>query len=166
MEKGADRRQENLPTADKLALLIPGEEDKPWGRDLILASRPAQGHTEENPPLQRIHFTHPAYMPLHYVLLFPNRDSGRHFDLRLQAIANTARQRLKMSAQMYYRYLLYQRPAEHDPSVIHNSCRLFQQFIVDTYSIAELERLEYIRREQPRLRCLALHLALHLPNQP
>jgi hypothetical protein len=29
MEKGADRRRENLPVADEIALLIPGEEDKP-----------------------------------------------------------------------------------------------------------------------------------------
>jgi hypothetical protein len=29
MKKGVDRRRENLPVADEIALLIPGEEDKP-----------------------------------------------------------------------------------------------------------------------------------------
>jgi hypothetical protein len=29
MKKGADRRRENLPVADEIALLIPGKEDKP-----------------------------------------------------------------------------------------------------------------------------------------
>jgi hypothetical protein len=88
------------------------------GRDLILVRTEGTG-----PPLQRIHFTHPAYMPLHYMLLLPNGDSGRHFGLQLQTNANPAGKRLKMTAQMYYRYLLYQRPTERDPSVIHNSYR-------------------------------------------
>jgi hypothetical protein len=36
MEKGADRRRENLPVADEIALLIPGEEDRPGSREVIL----------------------------------------------------------------------------------------------------------------------------------
>ena len=153
MEKGADRRRENLPTGKEVALLIPEEEGKPGGRDLILAHRPAPGSTEEGASLKRIHFTHPAYMPLHYVLLFPDGDVGRHFGLRLQANANPERQRLRMSAQMYYRYRLFERPAAIDPNIIHCGGRLFQQYIVDAYSIVERERLEFLRREQPRLRC-------------
>jgi hypothetical protein len=153
MEKGADRRRENLPTGNEVALLIPEEDGKPGGRDLILAHRPAPGSAEEGGSLTRIHFTHPAYMPLHYVLLFPNGDVGRHFGLQLQANANRERKQLRMSAQMYYRYLLFSRPDEIDPNIIQVSGRLFQQFIVDAYSIVELERLEYLRREQRRLRC-------------
>ena len=153
MIKGADRRRENLPTGNEIALLIPEEEDKPGGRDLILTHRPIQGSTEERARLERIHFTHPAYMPLHYVLLFPDGDIGRHFGLRLQSNANRTRKRLRISAQMYYRYILYNRSIERDPNIIHLSGRLFQQFIVDAYSIVELERLEFLRREQPRLRC-------------
>jgi hypothetical protein len=42
MEKGADRRRENLPVADEIALLIPGEEDKPDSREIILTARPAR----------------------------------------------------------------------------------------------------------------------------
>jgi Helitron helicase-like domain at N-terminus len=141
MEKGADRRHENLPTTDELALLIPEEEDKPGGPDLIFEHRLAWGSTEKRPRLERIHFTHPAYMPLPYVLLFPDGDVGRHFGLRLQ-----------MSAQMYYRYLLYRRPPERDPDIIHFAGRLFQQFMVDAYSVVELERLEFRQREQLKLR--------------
>jgi hypothetical protein len=33
MEKGADRRRENLPVTNEIALLIPGEEDKPGSRE-------------------------------------------------------------------------------------------------------------------------------------
>ena len=58
-----------------------------------------------------------------------------------------------MSAQMYYRYLLYRQPPERDPNIIHVAGRLFQQFVVDAYSVVELERLEFLWREQPKLRC-------------
>jgi hypothetical protein len=33
IEKGADRRRENLPVADEIALLILGEKDKPGSRE-------------------------------------------------------------------------------------------------------------------------------------
>jgi hypothetical protein len=33
MEKGADRRRENLPVADEIALLIPDKKDKPGSRE-------------------------------------------------------------------------------------------------------------------------------------
>ena len=83
-------------------------------------------------------------MPLHYMLLFPNGDASRHFGLQLQANANTARKQLRMSAQMYYHYLLYNQSTEWDPNIIHLAGCLFQQFIIDTYSVVELERLEFL----------------------
>jgi hypothetical protein len=46
MEKGADRRRENLPTAHEIALLIPGKDDKPGNRDLILITRPAKSNPD------------------------------------------------------------------------------------------------------------------------
>jgi hypothetical protein len=42
MEKGADRRRENLPVVDEIALLIPGEKDKPGSREIIFIARPAR----------------------------------------------------------------------------------------------------------------------------
>jgi hypothetical protein len=41
MKKGADRRRENLPVTDEIALLIPNEEDKPDSREVILTARGA-----------------------------------------------------------------------------------------------------------------------------
>ncbi len=44
MEKGADRRRENLPTTNKIALLIFEENGQTPGRDLVLTlkiNRPA-----------------------------------------------------------------------------------------------------------------------------
>jgi hypothetical protein len=37
VEKGANRRRENLPTANKVTVLIPDELDNARPRDLVLA---------------------------------------------------------------------------------------------------------------------------------
>jgi hypothetical protein len=42
MKKGADRHRENLPVADEIALLIPGEKDRPDSREIILTARSAR----------------------------------------------------------------------------------------------------------------------------
>jgi hypothetical protein len=42
MEKGADKRRENLLVTDEIALLIPGEKDKPGSREVILTARSAR----------------------------------------------------------------------------------------------------------------------------
>jgi hypothetical protein len=42
MKKGADRRHENLPITDEIALLISGKEDKSDSREIILITRPAR----------------------------------------------------------------------------------------------------------------------------
>jgi hypothetical protein len=42
MEKGANNRRENLPTAHEIALLFFKEKDSPCKRDLILSKRPAR----------------------------------------------------------------------------------------------------------------------------
>jgi hypothetical protein len=42
MEKGVDRRRENLPVANEIALLIPGEKDRPGSREIIFLTRPAR----------------------------------------------------------------------------------------------------------------------------
>jgi hypothetical protein len=127
--------RKNLPTTDELALLIP-EGDKPCGHDLIL------------PAEDQLH--RPAYTLFTTCFFsFELELSGRHFGLQRQTNTNTGRKRLRISAQMYYRYLLSQQPNERDPNAIHNNCRFFRQFIIDTNSIVELERLEYLPREQP-----------------
>ena len=53
-----------------------------------------------------------------------------------------------ISAMQYYAYLLYDRPN----SYLHSFGRLFLQFICDTYSIVELNRLKFLRNNQETLR--------------
>jgi hypothetical protein len=46
INKGADRRRENLPIINKIALLIPGKNNKSENRDLILIKRSARSASD------------------------------------------------------------------------------------------------------------------------
>jgi hypothetical protein len=78
IKAGADRRRENLPTSDKVTTIILDEFTDASRRDLVLIVR-EQG--QDRPQIRIVDVTHPAYMPLHYVLLFPYRDPGWHYGL-------------------------------------------------------------------------------------
>jgi hypothetical protein len=67
VEKGADRRRENLPTANKVAVLIPDELDDAGLRDLVLAVRQPGNN---NQILSMVYIIHPAYALLYYILFF------------------------------------------------------------------------------------------------
>ena len=51
MEHGADQRRENLPVADEIALLLPGEENDRPQREIILTARPARDAPNQVEPL-------------------------------------------------------------------------------------------------------------------
>jgi hypothetical protein len=66
-----DQRRYNPPAVDEIAAIIPGDgTDADNTRDIILH--------RVGGALQRISETHPAYTPLHYVLLYPNGEYGWH----------------------------------------------------------------------------------------
>jgi len=92
METSADRRRENLPTANELAAIIPDEYGQGSFRDIVLEIR---NPIRNGPKLSRISATHAAYMPLHYVLLFPYGDLGWHWGLDLRE-SNKPREDLQL----------------------------------------------------------------------
>ena len=51
MEKGIDRRRENLPTTNKIILLISKEDSQAPGRDLILILKISRSAADQNPYL-------------------------------------------------------------------------------------------------------------------
>ncbi|KAJ6566058.1 hypothetical protein B0H19DRAFT_1024942 [Mycena capillaripes] len=79
---GNDRRRYNLPTAEEIAVVLPGDDSSGDGRDIILRNR-----VPTDSPMLRISDLHPAYSPLYYVLLFPRGEHGWHSDLYLAAEA-------------------------------------------------------------------------------
>ena len=65
VEHSADQRRYNLPTADEIAAIVPGDgsEDRKNDRDIILHLRSGG--------LRQISHLHPHYASLHYVCFFP-----------------------------------------------------------------------------------------------
>ena len=70
MEKGVDRRRENLPTVNKIILLISKKDGQTPGRDLIFILKADRPAADQNLYLQNIYFTYPLYRSLHYVFIF------------------------------------------------------------------------------------------------
>ena len=65
-----DRRRYNLPMTEEIAVILPGDGTEVRGmRDIVL-------HLKGNNQLMQINECHPAYLPLHYVLLFPYGELG------------------------------------------------------------------------------------------
>ena len=146
VEAGADRRRENLPTGDEVAVIIPNEYTEASRRDILLAVRDPvyrQSHLEKVP------VTNAAYMPLHYVLLFPRGDLGWHYGMTLRDAAGV-RERTRLEQRMFYRYRLSIRKNEFSPLFYARS--LFQQYIVDAYVACETANLDWIRTHQGHLR--------------
>jgi len=75
LEASADYYRENLLISNEVAVIIPDKYSNASFRDIVLTERCAPN---ERPRYCRINPTHAAYMPLHYVLLFPRGDTGWH----------------------------------------------------------------------------------------
>ena len=76
---GEDRRRHNLPTADDVAIIVPSEYGDSGFHDMVLAKRSSDGQEG----FSFINSNHAGYMPLHYVLLFPQGELGWHWALQL-----------------------------------------------------------------------------------
>ena len=151
---GNDPRRYNLPTADEVGVILPGENVyQGEHRDIILHLRPQyyQSSPDDIRHLQfhRISEGHAAYAPLHYVLLFPYGEAGWYYNLR---IPNNPR---RITLLQYAAYRLHSRPDEF--STIHHGCRLFQMYLVDMFACIDQERLHFIRTQQRRLRVTLLN---------
>jgi hypothetical protein len=120
-----DQRRYNLPASNEVAAILPGDGTAPERRDIVL--RPRSQANEHR--LSWINDGHPAYSPLHYVLLFPHGDHGWHRDLfhRPSPGSNPSPQWKPphVSQTQYSSFCLHTRDGEY--STIHQGGRLFQQ---------------------------------------
>ena len=64
----SDPRRYNVPTGNEIAVILPRENITEDNRDIVVQLR---GRS-----FQRVYDTNPAYVPLHYVLLFPRGEFG------------------------------------------------------------------------------------------
>ncbi|XP_019179528.1 PREDICTED: uncharacterized protein LOC109174729 [Ipomoea nil] len=141
-----DARTYNLPQVSEVAALIVGDLDTSIGeRDIIVQSK--GGH------LQRISELNPSYLPLQYPLLFPYGEDGYREDIAFtNAVGKrSSGGRQRISPREFFCYRIQSRQSA--PSTILFAKRLFQQFVVDGYTMVESGRLIYIRTHQKSLRC-------------
>ncbi|XP_057482346.1 uncharacterized protein LOC130769157 isoform X2 [Actinidia eriantha] len=139
-----DRRRYNLPTSDEIAVILPGDGTEVNGmRDIVL-------HLRGNNELMRISECHPAYLPLHYVLLFPRGELGWEPQLKQWDVLRDQPSNDRLTQLQFYSYRLFERSTEY--STILRAGKLFQEFLVDAWAATEQNRLNYNRFNQGRLR--------------
>ena len=148
LKKGADKRRENLPTADEVAVIIPDESGDAGPRDVVLSIRTTSLGLQ--PKFTRIPPTHASYMPLAYPLLFPQGDYGFHYGLGLRDNRNFGRKRSNLSIREYYRYFFFGR--SRNDLIPFAFGRLFQQFLVDAWATCDQVKLSWLRNHQANLR--------------
>ncbi|XP_062000159.1 uncharacterized protein LOC133717461 [Rosa rugosa] len=139
-----DSKQYEIPTTDEIGGLIVGDiGENNSDKDLIIQSN--------NGCLQRISRIHPKYMSLQYPILFPYGEDGYKPDLLMQPIAgNHQKKRERISMRAYIAYQIQDR--NYEVNTLLKGGRLFQQFLVDSYATVEEDRLNWIRKNQKKIR--------------
>ncbi|KAI3776977.1 hypothetical protein L1987_46770 [Smallanthus sonchifolius] len=151
-----DGRTYNLPTASEVAALIVGDIDNSFEpRDIIVMTKSGS--------LQCISELHPSYLALQYPLLFPYGDDGYRTDIPHRSVLSTIAKRRTCTMCEFFSYRIQDRMSNF--SLILNARRLFQQFLVDAYTMIESERLFFIRNEQKKLRCESYEKLRSVKNQ-
>ena len=152
-----DGRTYNLPIASEVVALIIGDvNDSIENRDILI--------TTKSGSLQRINELHPSYLPLKYPLLFPYGDDGYRVDIPHRGVALlTNAKRSTCTMRQFFAYRFQDRNKGY--SLILNARRLYQQILVDAYTMIESERLYYIRRDQTVLRCETYETLHNIRNQ-
>jgi hypothetical protein len=140
-----DPRTYNMPQVDEVVALVVGDiGDGEDGRDIVV--RKTDGF------LKRLHETHAKYIPLQYPLLFPFGEDQYQENIPLNSLTttDTVDKLIRVSLRAFIAFRLMERTVED--SVILKSRRLFQQFVVDLYSMIESQRLSFIRENQSKIR--------------
>ncbi len=156
-DRRTDLRRYNAPTVDEVgALMVGGDVDEADARDIVVCST--------NGYFQRVSPLHNAYVPLHYVLLFPDGRNGWHDNIPLNGFQwdgfgfiqddenalGGKHGSTRVTMLQFYAYILQHRV---DEEWILRAGRLLQQFIVDAYACTEQNRLKFIRENQRQLCC-------------
>nr|XP_025648288.1 uncharacterized protein LOC112743284 [Arachis hypogaea] len=144
-KRGNDGRRYNLPSTNEVAALIVGDFDlEKTDRDIVVETRSGR--------LQRINQLNPSYLGLQYPLYFPYGEDGfkEHIPLN-KGRTNSTKGHEDVTMKDFFAFRIQERLADGSPLLY--SRRLFQQFLVDGYSMVESARLTYIRLDQDKFRC-------------
>lgn len=142
-KRGTDGRTYNLPSASEVAALIVGDVGSSGDRDIIVE--------KQSGLLQRITELHPSYLAMQYPLLFPYGEDGFRVDIPTRDTNGaSSRKRGRVSIREYFAFRIQDRLNEAATLLL--SKKLFQQFLVDVYTMIEAERLCFVRTNQKKLR--------------
>ncbi|XP_027357259.1 uncharacterized protein LOC113866646 [Abrus precatorius] len=135
----------NLPSSDEVgALVVEYFDTSEIGRDIIVKKNSGD--------LMRIHETHTTFIPLQYPLLFPYGEDGYQEDIPIRGTDHGGknRKRLRITLREFIAFRIQQRNVEFGNIV--NGGKLYQQFLVDTYTMIESQRLSFIRNNKSSIR--------------
>ncbi|XP_072054892.1 uncharacterized protein [Arachis hypogaea] len=95
---------------------------------------------------------HKRYLALQYPLLFPYGEDGFQSDILIsdERSKQQLHKRETISMREFLSFRIQMR--SHESQVLLKSRRLFQQFLVDSYTMVEAERLQYHRFHQSKFR--------------
>ncbi|XP_056694876.1 uncharacterized protein [Spinacia oleracea] len=142
-KRGTDGRTYNLPSASEVAALIVGDVGSSGDRDIIVE--------KQSGLLQRITELHPSYLAMQYPLLFPYGEDGFRVDIPTRDTNGaSSRKRGRVSIREYFAFRIQDRLNEAATLLL--SKKLFQQFLVDVYTMIEAERLCFVQTNQKKLR--------------
>ena len=155
-KRGKDGRNYNLPSSNEVAGLIVGDFDTCIeDRDIVI-----EKHREG---LERINIFHPMYLPLQYPLLMPRAQDGYYLGIphkkkpakrsvrKESSDPSTDNNDKTVTMRQWFAYQIQDRPNQEN--LFTRGGRLFQQFLVDGYTMVETERLFFHRSKQSKLRC-------------
>ncbi|CAA7038474.1 unnamed protein product [Microthlaspi erraticum] len=144
-DRVTDGRTYNTPTASEVAAIIPGDFNFDMGknRDIILQKQSGK--------LRRISEIHPSYIPLQYPTCFVYGEDGFRLGIKkADSVYGKKNKKENISVRQFFAFRLFERTKESN-HLLH-SRRLFQQYLVDTYTMIETNRLTYLRMNQTSLR--------------
>ncbi|KAL3651503.1 hypothetical protein CASFOL_004505 [Castilleja foliolosa] len=143
-QKNKDDRTRNLPTCSEVAVLVVGDFDNALGpREIVVELKSGK--------LRRINELNISFLALQYPLLLPYGEDGFTEDIPFTRRKNiTDKSRKNVSARQYFAFRLHDR--KNEASTILSSRRLFQQFIVDAYTMVETCRLKWVYLNQKKFR--------------
>ena len=146
MKKGSDRRRTNLFIFNEIALFISNEYENRSFRDIVIAEREIN---DEERRFHRINHTNVAYFSLYYVLFFSHENFDWTWFLRFRS-NDHARIQTRYSQRVWLRYYLFKRFDQY--SIVLRDARLFQQYIVDCYTVIDQSILDFHRNNQNIIR--------------
>ncbi|XP_058764578.1 uncharacterized protein LOC131638036 [Vicia villosa] len=142
-DRKTDGRIYNHPTMSEVAALIVGDVDTAEERDIIMEKRSGK--------LKRIDEFHAIYLAYQYTLIFPYGEDGYRPDVAhrdLEIFDDNKRNRLTIREWIVFRI----QSRSDEAKTLLSSRRLFQQFLVDGYTMMDSERLTWLRNNQSKLR--------------